>query len=326
MSQKTALRIILLTSSLFATPSANAGRLFWIDALAGQIRAANLDGSYPHNLIPVGVAHGVSLDRFTGRLYWADNNGWIWRARVTGTAVEAIVPIGSNPTVYGTALDLQGGKIYWTNDLGVAEIQRANLDGSAIQTIVASGMSDPRGIAVDSAGAKVYWTDVGTNDIRRANLDGSSVQILVDFPAAIYPLSIALDVPAGKLYWGDLTTGKIHSANLDGTNVSDVLTPIGSPEVWGIAVDRLHQKLYWSSDSGIYRADLTGTNAEPLVPGQVSVRNMALYPIEGIPATSAITLAALAVLLLALGTSLILKRATIGPLTSTAPLVQNPSP
>lgn len=45
------------------------------------------------------------------------------------------------------------------------------------------------GLAVDSVGRKVYWTDTGTNRIEVANLNGSVRKVLVwknlDSPRAI---------------------------------------------------------------------------------------------------------------------------------------------
>ena len=48
--------------------------------------------------------------------------------------------------------------VYWT-DPGTARIQRANLDGSNIETLVPAGLELPEGIALDVTGDKMYWTD-----------------------------------------------------------------------------------------------------------------------------------------------------------------------
>ena len=58
-------------------------------------------------------------------------------------------------------------------------IHSAALDGSGPRAIVTEGLEVPTSIAVDSAGGKVYWTDVGTDKVYRANLDGGDVEILV---------------------------------------------------------------------------------------------------------------------------------------------------
>ena len=49
----------------------------------------------------------------------------------------------------GLALDLRGGKMYWT-DRGTAKIQRANLDGSGVEELLTSavGLENPSGLAL----------------------------------------------------------------------------------------------------------------------------------------------------------------------------------
>ena len=66
---------------------------------------------------------------------------------------------------------------------------RANLDGSDVEDIISNGLDTPDGMAIDSIGRKIYWTDTGLNRIEMANLDGSMRKVLVwerlDKPRAI---------------------------------------------------------------------------------------------------------------------------------------------
>ena len=81
-------------------------------------------------------------------------------------------------------------RMYWT-DAVTRKIQRANLDGSGVEDLVTGWLSEPQGIALDVAGAKVYWVEVGRAlKIRRASLDGSGVEDLV---GSVGPSGIALD-------------------------------------------------------------------------------------------------------------------------------------
>jgi hypothetical protein len=59
------------------------------------------------------------------------------------------------------AASAQGGPIYWTDLDGAPGshlIRRANADGSGIQNVV-TGLRDPRGMALDVLGGKMYWTE-----------------------------------------------------------------------------------------------------------------------------------------------------------------------
>ena len=95
-------------------------------------------------------------------------------------------------------------RMYWT-DTNAGKIQRSNLDGSGVETLVSTGLEAPIGIALDVAGGKMYWTDPPADRIQRSNLDGSGVETLVTTGLET-PIGIALDVAGGKMYW----TGRGH--------------------------------------------------------------------------------------------------------------------
>jgi hypothetical protein len=55
------------------------------------------------------------------------------------------------------------------------KVQRANLDGSDIETIIISTEGQPRAIALDLRGSgAVYWSETDISRIRRSELDGSA--------------------------------------------------------------------------------------------------------------------------------------------------------
>ena len=63
-------------------------------------------------------------------------------------------------------------------DGGTHDVYRANVDGSGLVTLMASGLSTPQGLAIDATHGKLYVTDIDTGKIWRANLDGSGVEDL----------------------------------------------------------------------------------------------------------------------------------------------------
>ena len=162
------------------------------------------------------------------------------------------------------------GKMYWA-DTGSGEIRRANLDGTAVESLV-TDLDAPEGMALDVAGGKVYWTEAPSEKIRRANLDGTEVEDLV---TSSHPRAIALDVGGGKMYWTDVFDG-ILRANLDGMEVEVLVTELDAPE--GMALDVVVGKMYWT-DAGtdtIQRANLDGTEVEILVTGLESPNGITL--------------------------------------------------
>ena len=112
-----------------------------------------------------------------------------------------------------------GGKVYWTEKTGEnsGTINSANLDGSDVTELV-SVRSVPMGIAVDTAGRKLYWT-ASSGKIKRADLDGSGRENVV--PGGLEsPMDLAL--ADGNVYWTQ-GNGSVRFANLTGR--IHVLTP-----------------------------------------------------------------------------------------------------
>ena len=169
-------------------------------------------------------------------------------------------------------------KMYWADSV-TDKIQRANLDGSNIEDLVTTGLSDSDGIALDIAGGKMYWTDTETDKIQRANLDGSNIEDLVT--RLERPPIIALDIAGGKMYWTDVDTDKIQRANLDGSNIEDLVTGLGNPD--GIALDVSGGKMYWTDweANKIQRANLDGSNIEDLVTEGLGDPNVIALDISG---------------------------------------------
>ena len=105
-------------------------------------------------------------------------------------------------------------------------IHRVSLVKTNFQYIV-NELRFPRGVALDVAGGKIYWTNAGffASEIQRANLDGTNIQNVVN--ELDYPKYIALDVAGGKIYWANAgfwaTKARIQRANLDGTNIQNIL-------------------------------------------------------------------------------------------------------
>ena len=250
------------------------------------------------HLQPTSVVRVESLDH--PPMYWVDTNSGTLH-RLVGAEVENLVPSVRNAT--GLAIDVAGGKLYWTERTSdsTGRIRRANLDGRNVQ-LVKNLTSVPHSIALDAANGKIYVTNAW-GKIQRLNVDGSNFQpnLITDLES---PKGLALDVSGGKVYWTEMS-GRIRRANLDGSNVEAVATDSGTPMnlvvfdgtvYWtqktgenlgeirfvamdgnsvirntftqgfpvGIALDAVENKLYWTTSNGeIGRSTLGGGDFQP---------------------------------------------------------------
>ena len=190
---------------------------------------------------------------------------------VDGGAIYALV--GASVQKFAPGVDnalniaVGGGKVYWTEKTGESggTINSANLDGTGV-TELASIFATPIGIAVDTAGSKLYWTN-SSGRIQSANLDGSGItNVLQNLPS---PMDIAL---AGvNAYWTqyDATagTGKVGIVNPTATQRGELYISTGSDVPGSLVI--AGGKVYWTETTGesggtVNSANLNGTGATQL--------------------------------------------------------------
>ncbi len=236
------------------------------------------------------VGEGTTFDVITapgGRtsLYFIDDH-FFHQVNFDGTynSLTDLANLGGTTStdIIDIALDIAGGKIYWT-EFNSRWIRRANLDGSNAEAVIESRSSSdtPRYIAVDAAGGKIYWNIRGgsIDYILSANLDGTNVQYFGGswtFRAVIgLERASGLDIAGGKLYWTDWETNKIKRVDLDGTDIQNILN-VRRPS--DIVVDVAGGKMYWVEQDNhrIRRANLDGTDIQNILNGLETPSDIAL--------------------------------------------------
>lgn len=244
--------------------------VIWRSSLDGSgLKATNVRRFFKYG--------GIALDERNGKMYWT---GWrssspkmtgkIFRSNFDGTDEEDLVTYTANIATYpsGIALDLENGKMYWT-DLGAKKIMRANLDGSDVATLIEPDLEIPYAIALDTLANKIYWVNAsptGADRVQRSNIDGTEVQILVT-QDQVNPQGITLDLNKQMMYW--VNSNFIHRAKLDGTEVENLVQYRSSERPNGLALDLENGKMYWTlnsyTEAYILRSNLDGSNIEELV-------------------------------------------------------------
>ncbi|MEM7246805.1 MAG: hypothetical protein AAF533_15745 [Acidobacteriota bacterium] len=107
--------------------------------------SADLDGSNVATVLATVSPRGVALDPIADRLYWTNDGDEIRSVGLDGSG-EQLLPIGDLDEPWDIAVDAEEGKLYWSSR-SVPRIRRANLDGSAVET-VATGHASASGVAV----------------------------------------------------------------------------------------------------------------------------------------------------------------------------------
>jgi hypothetical protein len=250
-----------------------AGHLYWTNmgnpiANDGSIERADIDGSNAKHIVPNGgtfTPKQLQLDKKNRKLYWSDREGMrIMRSNLDGSKIETLVDTSQGDArpgkdakkwCVGIALDIEGGKVYWTQKgpekAGQGRIFRANLEIPKGQTpadrqdieVLYDNLPEPIDLDLDLGNRIMYWTDRGDpprgNTVNRAPMDatnGKRPEPEIVFNHLMEGIGLALDLGNGRMFVTDLA-GSVYSANLDGSNKKPLVFAQGN--LTGIAYAEL---------------------------------------------------------------------------------------
>jgi hypothetical protein len=250
-----------------------AGHLYWTNmgnpiANDGSIERADIDGRNASHIVSNGgtfTPKQLQLDKKNRKLYWSDREGMrIMRANLDGSKIETLVDTSQGDArpgkdakkwCVGIALDIEGGKVYWTQKgpekAGQGRIFRANLEIPKGQTpakrqdieVLFNNLPEPIDLDLDLGNRIMYWTDRGDpprgNTVNRAPMDaanGNRPAPEIVFNHLMEGIGLALDLDNGRMFVTDLA-GSVYSANLDGSNKKPVIFAQGN--LTGIAYAEL---------------------------------------------------------------------------------------
>ena len=241
-----------------------AGHIYWTNmgnpsVNDGSIDRADLDGGNVANIVPPGgtfTPKQLQLDKKNGKLYWSDREGMrVMRCNLDGSNVETLIDTSQGDTrpgkdakkwCVGIALDVEGGKLYWTQKgnekAGQGRIFRADLEIPKGQTaanrkdieVLFEGLPEPIDLDLDLVNRMMYWTDRGDpprgNTVNRAPMDaapGKRTDPEIIFNHLMEGIGLSLDLKGGRMFLTDLA-GTVYRANLDGSNKKALLFAQGN--------------------------------------------------------------------------------------------------
>ena len=250
-----------------------ARHLYWtnmgdVKINEGSIERADLDGGNVTNIVPRGdtfTPKQLQLDKVNGKLYWCDREGMrIMRVNLDGSRLETLLDTSEGDArpgqdlkkwCVGIALDIKGGKMYWTqkglDNAGQGRIFRANLEIPKGQTaasrkdieLLYDGLPEPIDLDLDLANRMMYWTDRGDpprgNTVNRAPMDpapGKRNDPEILFTHLMEGIGLALDLANERMFMVDFG-GSVYSANLDGSKPKMLFYALGN--LTGIAYAEL---------------------------------------------------------------------------------------
>jgi hypothetical protein len=256
-----------------------SNRVFWADNGADRLLRANFDGSASTILYTVPGGNSfpadVRLDFGNQLFYWCDQlRNRIQRSTFDGASVIDVITNAAATGPYFMDLDVPAGKIYW-GDFGGSSIFRANLDGSARETLL-TGNNMTRGVCLDPREQILYWINRDDKKVHRCPLAafaGGTIPLTHPAVQTLYtnldtPHGLALDIPARKLYWADTGTNpgngtggqSVCRGDFDGSTPLEILATGSEP--WDVDLD-LRCGNYTEWVQRCFRRDATPTQTAP---------------------------------------------------------------
>jgi hypothetical protein len=237
----------------------------------GTIMRADFDGKNLTTIVPAGgtfTPKQLKIDGEHRKLYWSDREGMrVMRSNLDGSHIETLIVTGNGDVdrqdqsrwCVGIALDVRGGKIYWTqkgaDNAHQGTIKRAGLEipngeDPAHRTdieVLFAGLPEPIDLELDLARRTMYWTDRGDNTISRAPMDPKRKPRRTEQPFDPFKrtdreilvtgldeaIGIALDLRHKRMFYTALR-GHLGTAKLNGRKPRILLEKQGT--LTGIAI------------------------------------------------------------------------------------------
>lgn len=191
----------------------------------------NLNGPLPRIKHPTLLRNTISLgyDYARSRIFYSDLHlSTINMVFFNGTDHVAIV--NNQVSVEGLAYEALSDTLFWTSnsdatiraiDMKAVESNDASTNNTDhVKIIIRLNAHDkPRGIAVESCLAMIYWTNWNSQaaSIQRSYLTGYGKESIIKTDIRM-PNAITLDYESHKLYWVDARLDKIERADYDGSH------------------------------------------------------------------------------------------------------------
>jgi len=194
-------------------------------------------------------AIGVAFDPTESRVYWADvKYKFIASTNLDGMDFRTWEHENIEKPEF-LAIDYLGRNFYYSDSIKKI-IGVCTLKGLFCQALITTGITNPRGIAIQpDHGLLAYtnWDDDLDNHphIGLAGMDGQDLVILVN-DSIRWPNGLAFDMPSGRVFWGEAYFDVLESVKLDGTGRLSVKPATNFMSLHPFSIAVFEDTIYWS--------------------------------------------------------------------------------
>ncbi|KAI2649718.1 Low-density lipoprotein receptor-related protein 1 [Labeo rohita] len=141
----------------------------------------------------------------------------------------------TNSDVEQMAIDWLTGNFYFVDDVD-DRIFVCSKDGFTCVILLDLELYNPKGIALDPAMGKVFFTDYGQiPKVERCDMDGQNRTKLVD-SKIVFPHGITLDLVSKLVYWADAYLDYIEVVDYEGKNRHTIIQGLLIEHLYGLTV------------------------------------------------------------------------------------------
>ncbi|XP_027657493.2 very low-density lipoprotein receptor-like [Falco cherrug] len=177
---------------------------YWLTE-EGELRARHPGKGTQPLYADAGEVNSISVDWFTGQLYWASSHPAAICAAL-GDGRGYVTVLGKDVAPEQLTVHPAARSLYWVNrgPRGRTVIATAGMDGSNRRELTVVSMEEPVGLNLDHVAGRLYWISEYKESIETLRIDGSGRH---SFPGVLRshtePLSLA--VFESRFFWTDGT-------------------------------------------------------------------------------------------------------------------------
>ncbi|KAH9508815.1 Neurotrypsin [Bulinus truncatus] len=209
-------------------------RLYFYDQHYWQVVSIKLDGSglrIIQQLDSDSQVYNIRVDHQQAVLYYSDYGlGIISSIGINGANPRKVLTVDSPR---GIALNVQTRQIVWTEWGAHPGIKSADYDGSHIQTVISTNLTNPNAITIDYKESRYYFVDSGKATLESMNFYGNERRVI---PLYSGTHAMSLDLYGDDIYFIANGLSTIMRVHKDGT----FLTAVGPSSLYQFSEIKVH--------------------------------------------------------------------------------------